>query len=74
MKVKTQNDAVLTHLKNHKNGITPKTAYERYGIMRLSGRIFELRKAGYNIIRDDITEKNRYGHPVTFARYRLVEE
>ena len=74
MKTETQNNQILKHLKNHKNGITPKTAYERYGIMRLSGRIYELRQKGYTITRDDVTEKNRYGHTVTFARYRLVEE
>jgi hypothetical protein len=67
-----QNEQVLTHLKNHKNGITSKTAFERYGITRLSGRIFELRKMGYNIETDHVTEKNRFGHPVTYARYRLV--
>lgn len=69
---KNQNEQVLTHLKNHKNGITSKTAFERYGITRLSGRIFELRKMGYAIETDNVTEKNRYGHPVTYARYRLV--
>lgn len=69
---KNQNEQVLTHLKNHKNGITSKTAFERYGITRLSGRIFELRKMGYTIETDNVTEKNRYGHPVTYARYRLV--
>lgn len=70
--INTQNEQVLKHLQNHKNGITSKTAFERYGITRLSGRIFELRKKGYAIQTDNVTEKNRYGHPVTYARYRLV--
>lgn len=69
---KNQNEQVLTHLKNHKNGITSKTAFERYGITRLSGRIFELRKMGYAIQTDHVTERNRFGNPVTYARYRLV--
>ena len=63
---------VLKHLKNHKNGITSMTAFERYGITRLSGRIFELRQEGFEIITDNVTEKNRFGHAVTYARYRLV--
>ena len=71
MNTKTQKEQVLKHLKNHKNGITSMTAFERYGITRLSGRIFELRRDGHNIITDSVTEKNRFGHPVTYARYRL---
>jgi len=69
---KSQKEQVLKHLQNHKNGITSKTAFERYGITRLSGRIFELRKMGYTIQTDNVTEKNRLGHAVTYARYRLV--
>lgn len=72
MTVKSQREQILKHLQNHKNGITPMIAFERYGITRLSGRIFELRKQGYEIITDNVTEKNRYGHPMTYARYRLV--
>lgn len=72
MKIKSQKEQILKHLMNHKNGITPMVAFERYGITRLSGRIFELRKEGHNIITDDVTEKNRFGHTVTYARYRLV--
>lgn len=71
MTVKSQNEQVLKHLKNHKNGITAMIAFERYGITRLSGRIFELRKMGHEIITDTVTIKNRYGHAVTYARYRL---
>lgn len=70
--LQTQKMQVLKHLKNHKNGITTMTAFERYGITRLSGRIFELRAEGYNIVTDEEVKKNRYGRPVRFARYRLV--
>ena len=68
----TQKMQVLKHLKNHKNGITSMTAFERYGITRLSGRIFELRQEGFEIVTDNVTVKNRFGHVVTYARYRLV--
>lgn len=68
---KSQKMQVLKHLQNHKNGITSLTAFERYGITRLSGRIFELRRDGVAIVTDNITTKNRYGHHVTYARYRL---
>ena len=71
MNIKSQKEQVLKHLKNHKNGLTSLTAFERYGITRLSGIIFKLRHEGYDIITDMLTQKNRFGHAVTFARYRL---
>lgn len=67
----TQCDRVLKHLETHKKGITPATAWERYGIQRLSGRIFELREMGYEIETLSETKKNRYGVPCTYARYIL---
>lgn len=67
----TQKMQVLKHMQNHKNGITSMIAFERYGITRLSGRIFELRREGVAIVTDNITTKNRFGHAVTYARYRI---
>lgn len=72
MNIKSQKEQILKHLQNHKNGITSMTAFERYGVTRLSGRIFELRKEGYSIVTDEIVTKNKFGHRVTYARYRLV--
>lgn len=72
MNIKSQKEQVLKHLQNHKNGITSMTAFERYGITRLSGRIHELRRDGYLIITDNVTTKNKFGHTTTYARYRLV--
>lgn len=71
-KINSQSDAVLNHLRNHKNGITSMTAFERYGITRLAAIIFYLRKS-HNIgtINEEI--KNRYGHTVKYARYVLED-
>ncbi len=67
----TQNEMILKHLKTHKTGITPQDAVEKYGCYRLSGRIHDLRRMGYDISTENETRKNRYGVPVTYARYKL---
>lgn len=71
MKRTTQCDRILKHLKTHKRGITPQDAIEKFGCYRLSGRIHDLRMLGYDIETINETKKNRYGVPVTYARYVL---
>ncbi len=73
MKGKTQNDMILRHLQTHKKGITPLTAMEKYGCMRLSGRIFELKRMGYDIQTEMIAVRNRDGETCYVANYKLVE-
>lgn len=68
----TQNDMILDFLKTHAEGITPKDAQERFGCMRLSARISDLREMGYNITTESETRKNRFGNYTTYARYKLV--
>ena len=64
-KKKTQKEQVLNHLK--KNGsITTMVAFNRYQITRLSARIWELRKDGYEITTENEARKGK-----TYARYRL---
>lgn len=67
----TQEQRILKHLQTHKRGITPQQAMERYGIMRLSGRIFDLRQDGYDIKTEIVTVKNRYGETCRVAQYTL---
>jgi len=71
-KTKTQKSEVLKFMKSHKRGITSLQAIELFGATRLSDIIFRLRKDGYDIETQQITKKNRYGHPTTFACYKLV--
>ena len=71
-KTKTQKSEVLKFMKSHKRGITSLQAIELFGATRLSDIIFRLRKDGYDIETQQITMKNRYGHPTTFACYKLV--
>lgn len=67
----TQSEMILRYM--HENGsITPWEAMREFGCMRLGARIWDLKKAGYAILTDSETRKNRFGKPVTFARYRLA--
>lgn len=69
----TQKEAVLKHLRTFKS-ITSMEAFHDYGVTRLSAVIFKLRQAGEDISSELVTERNRFGSPVTFARYHLLEK
>ena len=61
----SQNLMVLRHLESGAS-LTSLTAFRLWNLTRLSGRIFELRKAGYNIE----ATKERSGRN-SYAVYRL---
>ena len=50
------------------HGITPLQALEKWGCMRLSARIEELRKAGFPIVTEMAKQNGK-----TFARYRMAK-
>jgi hypothetical protein len=65
---------IENHLKSGKR-ITQTQAKDLYGHQRLSGVIHELRKkyGDYDSIKThDLTKKDRWGKPCTFAEYELV--
>lgn len=66
----TQEEKVLRHLKEL-GSITSWEAIMEYGITRLSAKIFNLRKQGYEIEKEYVTTKNRFGEYCTFAKYML---
>ena len=68
----TQTDVLLKYLKEHDEGITSKVAFEEFGITRLSGLIFNLKKKGYPITSEEEAVQTRYGGTSIVARYRLV--
>ena len=72
-KKKTQNEQILKYLQTHKHGITPLKALDKFGCLRLSGRIWDLRNMGYPIVTNIIEVKNRYDDVVRVAEYRLIE-
>ena len=64
----TQNEQILTHIKEY-GSITTMEAFRSYGITRLSGRIFELRKT-HKIV--GTMETNDNGKQ--YVRYTLEDE
>lgn len=69
----TQCEMILKHMEEC-GTITSLEAMQEYGIMRLASRITDIKKAGIHIKREMVSQKNRYGDTVTFARYSLVEK
>ena len=69
----TQCERVLDHLQRF-GGITAWEAMRDYGIMWLTARVFDLKAQGHDIRRTMESSKNRYGEPVSYARYYLEEE
>ena len=65
-------DMILEYLQKHR-GITQAQAIEKFGCYRLSGRIYDLRSEGYNIITHMKEVKNRFGDTCHVAEYRLVK-
>lgn len=68
----TQNKRLIRHLIEHKK-ITSLEAINRFGITRLSARIYDLKQQGYIFECKPIIVKNRYGEKVRVTEYKLIE-
>lgn len=66
----TQNARILRHLKDY-GSITSLEAAQEYGILRLSARIYDLRRQGHDIRAIRETSLNRYGETACYFRYLL---
>ena len=66
----TQTDRIIRHIQDY-GSITPVEAMQEYGIMRLASRMCDIKRAGYNVRREMVTGRNRYGESTTYARYFL---
>ena len=69
----TEKQKVLEHLWEN-DTITSREAFDEYGITRLAARIADLRKDGWVITTTNKAGKNRFGHTVVYAVYRLGKE
>lgn len=73
----TQNEMILDHLRTY-GKITPISALEQYGCMRLSARISDLREQGlrdgFTIDTNMVSAKNRFGATVSYAEYIYKED
>lgn len=68
----TQKELILDYLKRHKaSGISDTEARDIFGIRRLSGRILDLRRDGYEIITVWKNGKTRYGKKTRYGIYKL---
>lgn len=61
---------ILSYMKQF-GSITQYEALADLGCMRLASRISELKTRGYNIKKNMIKVKNRYGESCTVAQYSL---
>lgn len=68
----TQCKRLIQYLKEYKS-ITQLDALRELGIMRLASRMTELKKNGIPFKKEMVTVKNRYGEPVSFAKYTMGE-
>lgn len=73
MKLGGNTARVLKYLQTH-SGITSMEAFELFGATRLSAIIFNLRKYGFEIENIPMQGKNRYGDPVNFVKYHLINK
>ena len=70
-KLSAQQRRVLSYLHQH-DTITPLTAYEECGTMKLSTIISELRRLHeIEILKIPVSSVNRFGEPVHFMSYAL---
>lgn len=69
----TQEEKVMEYMRKF-GKITTLDAFRDLGITRLSAKIFNLKRQGYNIVGEFKTEKNRFGEKVSYKIYRLEEE
>lgn len=68
---KNQKDLVLAYMEQF-GSITPLEAERAIGCMRLGARIWDLRKDGYNIVKEMVEVQTRHGGKAIVARYRLA--
>lgn len=66
----TQEDRVLKFMQDT-GSITSWQAIQQFGITRLSAKIFNLRREGYEITNEMRFAKNRYGEQIHFVEYKL---
>ena len=67
----SQSIMILDHLKRY-GSITPQEAITEYGCLRLAARIAELKEEGHDIRKSMEKAVNRYGKPVSYAKYFIV--
>lgn len=66
----SQKQRVLDYLNEGKT-ITSLDAFYELGITRISAVVYNLKRDGHHLIKENVTVMNRYGEPCTIARWSL---
>ena len=70
--MKSQNEKILAYLKMGR-AIDPLTAIQKFGIMRLAARVYDLKRDGFNIVAKNKQVKNRFGEICNVCVYKLIK-
>lgn len=70
---KTQCEKILEYMRRY-GSISTLDAMLDLSVMRLASRIHDLKCQGYKISSETVTATNRFGEPVSFKIYKLIEE
>ena len=68
----TQKEKVLAYMQRY-GSITPIDALREFSCMRLGARIADLKADGHHIKTEMVGSKNKFGEPVHYASYSIVE-
>lgn len=69
----TQGEKIMQYIEQY-GSITQLDVLREFGCMRLASRVNDLRRDGIKIKTEMVKAKNRFGEPISFARYSLEEE
>lgn len=69
----TQCERILAYIREY-GAITDNDAHEKLHINRLSGRIYDLRQQGYNVVMEWKKSKNPFNEWTHYGVYRLEEK
>ena len=67
----TQHERIASFL-DHYGSISPYEAFQSLGITKLATRIGEMKRKGYPVMQNMVTETNRWGEKVSYMRYYKV--
>ena len=66
----TQCEMILQYIEEN-GSITQLDALKEFGCMRLASRMCDIKKMGYPVKMEMEKAKNRYGEPISYARYTV---
>lgn len=66
----TQCDRIIQYIEQT-GSITQMDALREFGCMRLASRMCDIKKMGYAVDKRMEKAKNRYGEPISYARYTI---